>query len=65
MMKGKGLGSLSFTLYTTINMQMRNFIFPFFDGTVCEYILSVPNNNDRFDFEFGYCGKQQYLEAIL
>lgn len=40
--------------------------FEFFGGTVNgKYLLSVSNNDDQFDFDFGYRGNLQYIVAIL
>ena len=40
--------------------------FEFFGGTVCgKYLLAVSNNDDQFDFDFGYSGCLQFLAAVL
>lgn len=40
--------------------------FEFFGGTVSgKYLLSVSNNDDQFDFDFGYRGNLQFLVAII
>jgi hypothetical protein len=40
--------------------------FEFFGGTVnAKYLLAVANNDDQFDFDFGYNGRIQYAVSIL
>ncbi len=40
--------------------------FEFFGGTVGgKYLLAVSNNDDQFDFDFGYQGNLQFLVAVL
>ncbi len=40
--------------------------YEFFGGTVSgKYLLAISNNDDQFDFDFGYQGNLQFLVAVL
>ena len=40
--------------------------FEWFGGTVnARYLISTAADDDAFDFDFGYCGKLQFLVAVL